>query len=118
MVIEGVGVHRAHQAEIVRAGSDVRDEVRKLDAALPVRLEGTWAGQHGGVRLGEGQAQILGHLRRQRLAAPLLQFGLGVEKIDLARAALHEHEDDVLRLGREVGFARRQRILFGRGGAI
>ena len=39
---------------------------------------------------------------RQRLAVPLLQLGLGIEEIDLARAALHEHEDDVLRLGGEV----------------
>ena len=29
---------------------------------------------------------------------------LGIEQIELARPALHEHEDDVLRLGRKCGF--------------
>ena len=53
----------------------------------------------------------------QRLAVPLLELGLGVEEIDLAGAALHEHEDDVLGLGREVRLARRQRILLDGGGA-
>ena len=53
----------------------------------------------------------------QRLAVPLLEFGLGIEEIDLAGPALHEHEDDVLGLGREVRFARRQRILLHGGGA-
>ena len=54
---------------------------------------------------------------RQRLAVPLLEFGLGVEEIDLAGPALHEHEDDVLGLGREVRLARRQRVLLDGGGA-
>jgi hypothetical protein len=50
---------------------------------------------------------------------PLLELGLGVEEIELAGAALHEHEDDVLGLGREVRFARRQRVLLdGSGAAI
>ncbi len=110
MMVEGVGVHRAHQAQIVRAGADVRDVVGKLDAALAVRLERARAGQHRGVRLGEGQAQVLGHLGRQRLAAPLLQVRLGVEEIDLAGAAFHEHEDHVLGLGGKVRLLGRQRI--------
>jgi hypothetical protein len=48
---------------------------------------------------------------------PLLELGLGVEEIDLAGPAFHEHEDDVLGLGREMRFARRQRVLLDDGGA-
>ena len=82
-----------------------------------MRRENARTGEHGGVRLGEGQAQVFGEFGRQRLAVPFLEFGLGVEEIDLAGPALHEHEDDVLGLGREVRLARRQRILLHGGAA-
>ena len=52
------------------------------------------------------------------LPLPLLQLRLGIEQIHLARAALHEHEDHVLRLGREMRLLGRQRVDLGqRGGA-
>ena len=68
---------------------------------LPVLLELARAREHGRGRLDERQLQVLRHRRRQRLAVPLLQLGLGIEQIHLARAAFHEQEDHVLRLGRE-----------------
>ena len=40
--------------------------------------------------------------RRQRLAGVLRQRRLGVEGIDVRRAAVHEQVDDALGLGREV----------------
>ena len=83
----------------------------------PCGCEDARAAEHGRVRLDEGEAQVFGHRRRQRLAVPLLQLRLGIEEIDLAGTALHEHEDDVLGLGREVRLAWRERIQLGRGGA-
>ena len=50
------------------------------------------------------------------LAVPLRQFGLGVERIDLRRPAVHEQVDDVLRLRREVRRLRRERV--GRCGRL
>ena len=60
----------------------LRDEVGELGAALSVRGEDAGAGEHGGVRLGEGQAEIFGEFGGQRLAVPLLELGLGVEEIE------------------------------------
>ena len=110
MVVEGVGVHGAHQAEIVGAGADVRDEIGELDAALPVRRETRGLASTAALGLVKARRRSLVSSGRQRLAVPLLELGLGVEEIDLAGPALHEHEDDVLGLGREVRLARRQRV--------
>ncbi len=46
----------------------------------------------------------------QRLAVPLRELRLGIEEIELAGAALHEHEDDVLRLGGKWRGLGRERI--------
>ncbi len=67
--------------------------------------------------LGEGQAQVFGEFGWQGLAMPLLEFRLGIEEIDLAGSALHEHEDDILCLGREVRLTRRERVLLHGGAA-
>src|SRR6185503_4876223 len=47
---------------------------------------------------------------RERLPGVLLQRGLRVPRIDVRRPAIQEDMDDMLRLGREVGRSRRQRI--------
>ena len=48
--------------------------------------------------------------RRQGLAGEPLEVGLGVERLEVARPAVHEQEDDPLGLGREVGRPRGQRV--------
>jgi hypothetical protein len=68
------------------------------------------ARQNRGGGLDEGQAQVLGHGRRQRLAGILLQRGLGIEKIHLAGSALHEQADNVLGVRREMRCFGRERI--------
>ena len=46
----------------------------------------------------------------------LLERGFRIEEFVLARAAFHEHEDDVLRLGREVRLLGGQWIDIGQVG--
>ena len=43
-------------------------------------------------------------LHRERLAVLLVQPRLGVERVHLRRPAVHEQEDDALRLGAKCGF--------------
>ena len=54
------------------------------------------------VGLMKASLQLLRHRSGQRLAVPFFQLRLGIEEIELAGRAFHEHEDDVLRFGREV----------------
>ena len=57
-------------------------------------------------RIGESNSPIAVMTRPKlggdRLAGELVEQRLGIEGIEVARAAFHEEEDDVLRLGREV----------------
>ncbi len=115
MMIERVGVHRAHQADLVGDLAQVREVIGNLHAALAARREFAMAGQNGRRRLDEGELQILSQRRGQRLAVPLFELRLRVEQIELAGSALHEHEDDVLGLWREHGRLWRERTQVRRG---
>src|SRR5262249_13162095 len=97
--------------------SDVGDEVRELDTALPMRRELARTGEYGRVGLRERQPQVLRHLGRQRSPVPFFQSGFWIEKIDLARSAFHEEEDDVLRFRRKVRRLRSERIAIRRRAA-
>ena len=103
-MIGHVGVHRANDAQVVnvrlgRAG----EELAHLDAALAVLLERE--------RRAQGRTGFaLGAKSRpgKRLAVVLRQHRLGVERIDVRRAAIHEQMDDLFgprgemrRLGRQ-----------------
>src|SRR3984957_894506 len=102
MMIERVSDHAADQANIVGAGCDVGNVIGKFDAALPVRREFTRAREHRRGRFDEGEPQVLGHRRWERLAGVFLQRGLGVEQIHLARRAFHEQAEDVFGVRREM----------------
>src|SRR5437016_3286284 len=102
MMIEGVCVHGANQADIVRTGSRVRKEIRVLRATLTVRFEDARAAQYRSAGLDERELDLLRHGFGQRLALPLLQLRFWIEQIHLAGRAFHEQEDDILRLRREM----------------
>ena len=85
---------------------DVREQRRDIPAALAVLLELPRA-RSSGVSPLVNWLTILPKLVGQRLAVVLFERRLGIERVDLARAADHEQEDDRLRLGREVRRLRR-----------
>src|SRR5581483_7526814 len=95
-------IHRADETDIVGMRSGVRDEIGKLGSALAVRLELARAGEHRGVGFRESQPEVLGHGGGQRFAVPFLQLRFGIEEVELAGTALHEHDDDVLSLRGKV----------------
>ena len=84
--------------------ADVREELADLDAALAVLLElERRRERRAGAPLGLQRD-------RQRLAGVLRERRLGVERVDVRRAAVHEQVDDALRLGGKRRLLRRERI--------
>ena len=99
-MVHALAHHGANHAQLVGVGSHLAKEVADRNAALAVAPE-----REG--RLHQA-AQILGRKLERQLegdgfAVILVQPWLGVEGVDLGRAAVHEHEDDPLGSGAEVG---------------
>ena len=121
-MVDLVGMHRAHDAEVVGDGLEVREPFADALAALTAAFE----------LRGGGLDQLLLARRHggQALAAPdgFRQLGAGefhepwllIEELDLRRAAGLGQEDDALGLGgevREVGQAEFAGSIGGQGAA-
>ena len=91
-------VQRVNEAHVVHALGDVGKEFAHGDTGLPVFRELPRRFEQR-ARLGELHPRLR---TRVRFAVIAVQQRLGVEGIDLARAALHEQEDDPLGLRRVV----------------
>ena len=108
VVVDGLGVHRAEHADLVRDAADVREEFADFGAALAVTGELETAGL-------TGEARLRGHHAGDALAAAdgigqvlvelALEFGLRIQQVEVRRAAGLEEADDALGLGGEVGQA-------------
>ena len=104
-VVDRLGVHRADEAQVIGDAGNVRQHVADLDAALAARrkLER---------RPDQRQRRLVAGHRGEPLAPPdrLRQLGamlfdqrrLGIEQVELRRAAALEQINDALGLGREV----------------
>ena len=105
---EAIGIHRADHRHVVDARRKMRIQIRDRQPALAGRAELACAAQQLAwiADLKQGVGVQVGH----RLAVVLIQFGLRIPQIDLARSAVHEQEDDRLRAGRKMRRRRRQRI--------
>jgi hypothetical protein len=104
-VVGNIGVHRTDDGDIVDAGCDMREKVTDFNAAFSIFLEGKGRPESGPgfafgrqIRLGE------------RLAMKLVEHRLGIEGIDVRRAAIHEEMDDALRLGGKMRRLGRERM--------
>ena len=96
-VIGDIGDHRANLAEFVDDAAHLGEDLAHFVAVLPVL--GPGEGRLHQIAGGElGARRLIG----ERLAVPLVELGLVIERIDGGQAAGEEHEDDVLGLGGEV----------------
>src|SRR5688572_12637997 len=77
-------------------------------ATLAVLAERPLRSDHAALVLGAAAAP---RVDVDRLAVERVELRLVVERVDLARAAIHEQEDDGLRARREVRRLRRERAL-------
>jgi hypothetical protein len=102
-VVGHLGVHRADDGDVVDVGGGLREDLAHLDAAFTVFLELERRGKRGaGLALG---AERFG----QRLAGIFGQGRLGIERIDVRRAAVEEEVDDALGLAGKMRQAGRER---------
>ena len=104
-VNEGIVIAGADDRQVIGASAKVLEEIRDLDARLPVSREPPRGGhQLRFMGLDELETQILGpEAGRQELPVEAVQFRLGIEGVDMRGSPLHEHEDDVPGLPREMG---------------
>ena len=97
-VLREVRDHRPHDRELVDTRSDVRKQVTDGDAALAVAAELPGALEHIADVV---ELRWVG-LDLDRLSVLAIEPGLGVERIELRRAAVHKKEDDAACPGREL----------------
>ncbi len=102
LVVDGLGVHRAHEAELARDTPGMRHQLADPGAVLLVRIaaEAEHRRRDGEAVLPAGhagQALPLADRVGQVLVEAAPQFRLVVEEVELAGRALHVHVDDALR---------------------
>ena len=102
-----LGVHRVHEGNVIDAGGEVREQITDPFAALPVLMK--LPARTDDAPLVAPPAATEGSHRHGAALKPV-ELPFVVEGFDMARPAVHEEEDDALRLRREVRRARRQRI--------
>ena len=108
-MVEAIGPAGADHAEIVGQFADVLVPLGDGEAAFSVTGPGA----------GAGEERVFGHAHRgvgpldgggQWLARVLVDGGLGVERVDVAGATVHEQEDDTPRGRLEMTGPRGERI--------
>ena len=99
-VREAVGVHAADDRHVVKASRQVRIQVGDLVPRLAVPGEPARRAQES-PRLADLEKRIAVE-HRDRLAIVLGQLGLGVKRINLTDATVHEQDDTCLGLGRKL----------------
>ena len=109
------GVHRANHGDVVGTFCRKREYLRVFHAAGAGRPELERRTEQGAV---SGQLDKVGERRRHSLAMAAVQLGLGVEQIDVARAAVLEELDhrssprpDLWRHHRAALFSRGTRLI-------
>ena len=117
VVVDGVRLHRADDREFVRDRSEVREDFRKLRAALPAALEGKLRRKTFQRLLLQLRELLSGRERlRHRLPVELRELRFGVERLQVRRSARHVEPDDALGTRREVERIHYTRPARGLGG--
>ena len=106
LVVGDLRLEGTDDAQVVGALGDVCEQLTDLDAAPAVLLELEGAGQRAtGLALGLEAERL-----RDRLAGVLVQGRLGVERVDVAGAAVEEKVDDALGPAGEMSGVRGERV--------
>src|SRR5262249_39316218 len=102
----GVRVHRANDAQIIGESRRVRKQAADFQAALAVFCKRKWRPHEMPNRpaIGADNWNVLALIG---LAMMLGESRLGIKCIDMARSAVHEQKDSMLRLGRKLRLLRR-----------
>jgi hypothetical protein len=105
IVIDRIGVHRAHEGAVIDDLRQVRQQLGDVHARLPVllKLEGRTDAKKILLPAGHrGNALPLAHAVRQVLSGHFGELRLRIEKIEMRWRTGHEEVNDPFRLGSEV----------------
>jgi hypothetical protein len=109
-MVELVGVHGLHEAQMIRDLGEVRHAVRDPCAALAVLLERVLWAEHFWNALDERELFTGQKRLRAFLAVELFELGFVIEEFELARSTGHVQVNHALCAGRKMGFCREQRL--------
>jgi hypothetical protein len=109
-MVEGIGLHRLDDGDIVHHLGEMRQQLAQLRPALAMAAELVLRRHERAVGVDEGRPIALEQLGWRQLAIPFHQFGLVIEQFEMARRAGLEEVDHALRLGGEVGELGRQGV--------
>ena len=112
-MVEGLGVHRADDGNIIGDRADVWQDFRHLSASLAVFFELKFGAEEIIVRRDKGGLVVLQEFSRWLGTIKSGELRFIVKEIEMAGSTTHVEEDDIL------GFARKVRLLWrhGIGGA-
>ena len=106
IVIDRLGVHRFHDADVVGDGLDVRQEIADPSSMLAAAAAGPHRRDDGELRLAarhSGDALSAFDGGRQFLAVKSLERGFVVEEVDVGEAFALEEAENAFGFGGEVG---------------
>ena len=103
-MVDSIRRHRSYERHLVYSLCKVGEQFRYRPPALPVLLERPWAGHD----LLRAVQRAPFDFERSRLPVILQKPWFRIEHVDGARSATDVDEDDVLCLGREMGWLRLQ----------
>src|SRR5208337_2340479 len=93
-----VGIHGMDERDVIDAGRQVREDVGDVLATLAVLAKGPFRPNDSSLVLLAAAAE---RLDLDRLAVQPVEYGLVVERVDMAGPAVHEQEDHTPCQGRE-----------------
>ena len=95
-------ITRAHDGQIVGAFLQMWIAIGNFDPGLAALGEVEFATVDKRVHFREAQLQTFRRARRQRLPVKFRESRFRIERIDVARSALHEKKNHAFRLGGEM----------------
>ena len=103
-MVKGIRYHRLDDGDVVRDLSQVREQLRKLSAALTVFGEFELRSEQFGVWIDKCRAVSLQQLRRRKCSVELGQLGLIIKQFQVAGSTGHEKKNDSLGLWNQWWF--------------
>ena len=96
-MIEGMGLHRSNDAQIIRDSRRMRQHLGQLCSGLTVPCELVLGSQQSGIRINKCSSISVQQIGRWKSAVQFFQRRLVVQHLELTGPAPHEQQNDVFR---------------------
>ncbi len=109
-MVVAFAVQRSDDAHLICMLGKLWILIRNFDARFAALGKGKRT-LHG-IRLCLAHKRVFFAEDRDLLAVPFVEFGFGIEQVNMAGTTVHEQENDLLRTGRKMSGARTKRGVF------